>query len=70
MPSHIKLYGDKSDKFERLKEDLTEQLGYEPSNPEVVGLLMASADLDTILNAATGPTYQTNRPRTQNRSER
>lgn len=41
MPSHIKLYGSKADRFEAIKGDLTESLGYEPSNPEVVGILMS-----------------------------
>lgn len=41
MPAHIKLYGSKSDRFETIKLELTEALGYEPSNPEVVGILMA-----------------------------
>lgn len=44
MTSHIKLYGSKSDRFENIKEDLEDHLGYEPSNPEVVGLLMARYD--------------------------
>lgn len=55
MPSHIKLYGDKSERFEELKKDLTEQLGYEPSNPEVIGLLMGAADMENILTATTDP---------------
>ncbi|MHC3438692.1 hypothetical protein ACYJ1Y_11485 [Natrialbaceae archaeon A-gly3] len=61
MPSHIKLYGEKSDQFEQLKADLTEQLGYEPSNPEVIGLLMASSDLDYLLDEAMGSTHTTDR---------
>ncbi|MCL7419041.1 MAG: hypothetical protein M8354_14575, partial [Halalkalicoccus sp.] len=46
MTSHIKLYGSKGDLFEELKERLTNDLGYEPSNPEVVGLLMSGYDSD------------------------
>ncbi|WP_435195458.1 hypothetical protein [Natronomonas sp. EA1] len=42
MTSHVKLYGSKSERFEEIKAELTDQLGYEPSNPEVVGLLMAA----------------------------
>ena len=42
MTSHIKLYGSKSDRFEEIKERMEERLGYEPSNPEVVGLIMAT----------------------------
>ncbi|WP_435196445.1 hypothetical protein [Natronomonas sp. EA1] len=44
MTSHIKLYGSKSERFEQIKEELEAQLGYEPSNPEVVGLLMGTYD--------------------------
>ena len=46
MTTSIKLYGSKAERFEQIKATLTEQLGYEPSNPEVVGLLMASFDED------------------------
>ncbi|SIS13653.1 hypothetical protein [Natronorubrum thiooxidans] len=46
MTSHIKLYGSKSDRFEELKTHMAEQLGYEPSNPEVVGLIMAAYETD------------------------
>ncbi len=42
MTSHIKLYGSKGDRFEQLKQDIAGTLGYEPTNPEIVGLLMAS----------------------------
>lgn len=41
MVSHIKLYGGKMERFEEIKEDLQSELGYEPTNPEVVGVLMA-----------------------------
>lgn len=41
MVSHIKLHGTKSERFEDIKEDLQAELGYEPSNTEVVGILMA-----------------------------
>lgn len=47
MTSHIKLYGSKSDRFEELKTQLGNKLGYEPSNPEVVGLIMAAYETDT-----------------------
>ncbi|MFU8867448.1 hypothetical protein [Natronococcus sp.] len=46
MTSHIKLYGSKSDRFEEIKHRMEEQLGYEPSNPEVVGLMMATYETD------------------------
>lgn len=41
MTSHIKLYGSKGERFEQIKADMTKRLGYEPSNPELVGILMA-----------------------------
>ncbi|WP_226006483.1 hypothetical protein [Natrinema salinisoli] len=41
MTVHIKLYGEKGDRFTEIKDELTDQLGYEPSNPEVIGILMA-----------------------------
>jgi hypothetical protein len=41
MTSHIKLYGEKERRFEEIKSQLAANLGYEPSNPEVVGILMA-----------------------------
>ncbi|AGB36136.1 hypothetical protein [Natronococcus occultus] len=46
MTSHIKLYGSKSDRFEEIKHRMEERLGYEPSNPEVVGLMMATYEDD------------------------
>lgn len=41
MTVHIKLYGEKADRFEVIKAEMSEQMGYEPTNPEVVGLLLA-----------------------------
>lgn len=41
MPHNIKLNGEKGERFEEIKTELAEELGYEPSNPEVLGLLMA-----------------------------
>lgn len=46
MVSHIKLYGTKDERFREIKEQLHDELGYEPSNPEVVGFLMAKYDAD------------------------
>ncbi len=48
MTSHIKLYGSKSNRFEELKGDIAGILGYEPSNPEIVGLLMANYDPEAL----------------------
>lgn len=41
MPTHIKLYGGKKERFEEIKNDLRDELGYEPTNPEVIGIIMA-----------------------------
>ncbi|WP_254536397.1 hypothetical protein [Halomarina litorea] len=46
MTVHIKLYGSKGERFEDIKESLTRRLGYEPSNPEVIGILMATYSTD------------------------
>jgi len=42
MTTHIKLYGGKSERFRAIKQGLTEEWGYEPSNPEVLGFLMVN----------------------------
>jgi len=44
MTTHIKLHGSKAHRFEEVKLDLSGRLGYELSNPEVLGLLMATYD--------------------------
>lgn len=44
METNIKLYGTKSERFLEIKREVAEALGYEPSNSEVVGLLMAGYD--------------------------
>lgn len=41
MTSHIKLYGPKAARFEAIKAELAEEMGYEPTNPEIVGVLMS-----------------------------
>lgn len=46
VTSHIKLYGSKGDRFEAIKSDMASRFGYEPSNPEVLGYLMASYNPD------------------------
>lgn len=56
MTVHIKLYGSKADRFENIKQELSDQLGYEPSNPEVVGILMARADDIDIAEGLTART--------------
>ncbi|MDJ1433180.1 hypothetical protein [Halostagnicola sp. A-GB9-2] len=46
MTTHIKLHGTKADRFEEVKLELSNRMGYELSNPEVLGLLMAGLDSD------------------------
>lgn len=48
MTVHVKLHGTKGDRFEEIKAALTRELGYEPSNPEVIGILMAGSDVDEL----------------------
>lgn len=48
MPVHLTLSNSKADRFERIKEELAEDLGFTPSNPEVIGILMASLDLNDL----------------------
>lgn len=45
MTTYIKLHGTKADRFEVVKRELSDQMGYELTNPEVLGLLMARLDL-------------------------
>ena len=49
MTTHIKLHGSKAQRFEAIKLELAERMGYELSNPEVLGLLMAGLDSDEPL---------------------
>jgi hypothetical protein len=53
MTSHIKLYGGKAERFEEVKSQLSDKLGYEPTNPEVIGILMGEYSLDTPAARAT-----------------
>ena len=47
MTVHIKLYGGKADRFQEVKTSLTEEFGYKPSNPEVIGMLLAQYPADS-----------------------
>ncbi len=42
----IKLHSDRAERFRRIREDLTEKLGYQPSKSETVGLVMACYNLN------------------------
>ncbi|WP_162832293.1 hypothetical protein [Natronolimnohabitans innermongolicus] len=46
MTTHIKLHGSKAQRFEAIKLELSERMGYELSNPEALGLLMAGFEPD------------------------
>lgn len=52
MTSHIKLYGPKGERFEEIKTDMTDRFGYEPTNPEIVGILMAKYESDGTVRSA------------------
>lgn len=47
MTSHVKRYGGKAERFEEIKAQLASQLGYQPTNSEVMGILMAEYASDT-----------------------
>lgn len=40
----VTLYGPKADRFEEIQSELEDDLGYEPTRPEVIGQLMAEWD--------------------------
>lgn len=44
MTIHISLSGSKAERFDDIKDAVVEELGYEPSNPELIGILMGSFD--------------------------
>lgn len=48
MTTHIKLHGTKADRFEEVKRELSERMGYELSNSETLGLLMAGIDSEDL----------------------
>jgi hypothetical protein len=41
---HITLYGDKAALFRDIRDELEDEYGYRPPEPEVVGRLMAEFD--------------------------
>lgn len=48
MTVHITLSGSRAERFLQFKAELGRQLGYQPSNPEAVGFLMASIDSEGL----------------------
>lgn len=55
MTTHIKLYGGKKERFEEIKNQLADQFGYEPTNPEVMGILMADQPSTTARTSNDAP---------------
>lgn len=41
MVERIKLHGERAERFAELRSRLAEYLGYEPSNAEAIGMIMA-----------------------------
>lgn len=41
---HLKLYGGQARRFRKLRDELEEELGYEPTNPRVLGHLLEHYD--------------------------
>lgn len=56
MTVHISLRGPKAERFEDVKDAMVEELGYEPSNPELVGMLMGNFDARKRESGQTLPT--------------
>jgi hypothetical protein len=52
MTVHVKLYSGKAERFEEIKTQLARELGYEPTNPEVLGVLMANHYMGDISDGA------------------
>lgn len=55
MTTHIKLYGGKQERFEEIKNQLADHFGYEPTNPEVMGILMAERSSNTSRTSHNAP---------------
>ena len=43
----VTLYGERAERFREIQEDITERLGYEPSNAETAGIIMSQWSLDS-----------------------
>lgn len=44
---YIHLRGGRADRFRQIEEEMADQLGYEPTHTECVGVLMAGWDIET-----------------------
>jgi hypothetical protein len=47
----LTLYGGKADRFREIRDQLEDELGYRPSKPETIGILMSQwppEDLDSL----------------------
>jgi len=44
VTASVSLHGEKAERFREIKTELGEQLGYEPSNADTLGLVMAQWD--------------------------
>jgi hypothetical protein len=53
----VTLYGDRAEQFRRIAGRLEEVLGHEPTNAQVMGLLMASFDPEDPLDAGNEAEY-------------
>lgn len=55
MTTHIKLYGAKAARFEAIKADVGSRQGFEPTNPEVIGYLMAAYQTEPLHSGGPSP---------------
>lgn len=46
----VTLYGDRADQFREIRGDLEDRLGHEPTNAQVIGLLMSAWSPEAALS--------------------
>ena len=54
MRHQITLTGEQAEQFGRIKQELTESFGHEPTNARVVAFMMAGFDSEQVADALGG----------------
>lgn len=49
MRHDITVRGEKAERWQATLDQLEQELGYRPNQPEALGILMAAADLDDVV---------------------
>ena len=52
---NVTLYGDRAEQFRCIRDDLEAVLGHEPTNAQVVGLMMAGFDPEDPVQSSAEP---------------